>query len=85
MLVCVCVSLRALITNGVIWCDIGHVCDFDFDGFPLLLITLYDTCCSRMDGRGHINTACHEHLSKKTKVIQYQLQKDYPKDGALHL
>ena len=39
----------------------------------------------RMDGRGHINTAGHECLSKKTKVTQYQLQKDYPKDIALHL
>ena len=34
---------------------------------------------SRMDGRGHINTARRERLSMKTKVMQYQLQKDYPK------
>ena len=34
---------------------------------------------------GHINTASHECLPKKTKVMQYQLQKDYRKDGALHL
>ena len=32
---------------------------------------------------GLINTACHECLPKKTKVIQYWLQKDYPKDGVL--
>ena len=39
----------------------------------------------RMDGRGHVNTARRERLSKKTKVMRYQLQKDYPKDRALHL
>ena len=39
----------------------------------------------RMDGRGHINTVRRERLSKKTKVMQYELQKDYPKDGVLHL
>ena len=25
----------------------------------------------RMDGRGHINTARHERLSKKTKLTRY--------------
>ena len=25
----------------------------------------------KMDGRGHINTARHERLPKKTKVIRY--------------
>ena len=41
--VCVCPALRALITSGMVWCDIGRVhwldkfCDF----FPALL---YDTC-----------------------------------------
>ena len=39
----------------------------------------------RMDRRGHISTARHERLSKKTKVMQYQLQKVYPKDDVLHL
>ena len=24
--VCVCLPLKALITSGMIWCDIGHVC-----------------------------------------------------------
>ena len=38
-----------------------------------------------MDGRSHFNTARHERLPEITKVMQYQLQKDYPKDGALHL
>ena len=38
-----------------------------------------------LNGRGHINTARHERLSKKTKMTRYWLQKDYPKDGALHL
>ena len=39
----------------------------------------------RMDGHGHINTACRECLSKKTMVMQYQLQKDYPKVNLLLL
>ena len=40
---------------------------------------------NKMDGHGHINTVCREFLPKKTKVMRYQLQKDYRKDGALHL
>ena len=39
----------------------------------------------RMDGYGHINTARHERLQKKTKGMWYYLEKDYPKDGALYL
>ena len=39
----------------------------------------------KMDRRDHFNTACREGLPKKTKVMRYQLQKDYRKDGALHL
>ena len=39
----------------------------------------------RMDRRGHINTARRERLSTKAKVMWYWLQKDYPKDGVLHL
>ena len=38
-----------------------------------------------MDGSGHINIARRERLSKKTKVTQYQLQKDYLKDKVFHL
>ena len=38
-----------------------------------------------MDGRGHINAAPRERLPKKIKVTRYYLQKDYRKDGALHL
>ena len=34
----------------------------------LLCITL---AVDKMDGCGHINTACHECLPKKTKVMQY--------------
>ena len=40
---------------------------------------------NKMVGHGHINTARRERLSKKPKVMQYQLQKDYPKDETLHL
>ena len=44
-LVCVCPPLRALITSGVIWYDIGHVrLVIQVLQFFLLLITLYDTC-----------------------------------------
>ena len=31
----------------------------------------------KLNGHGLSNTARHEHLPKKTKVTQYQLQKDY--------
>ena len=30
----------------------------------------------KMDGHGHINTAHHKRLPKRTKVMQYQLQMD---------
>ena len=36
----------------------------------------------KIEGRGHINTACHERLPKKTKVLA---TKDYRNDGALYL
>ena len=39
----------------------------------------------KMDGHGLINTARRERMPKKTKVMQYQLQKDYLKDGAIQL
>ena len=39
----------------------------------------------KMDGCGHINTAHRESLPKKTKVTRYYLQKDYRKEGGLHL
>ena len=39
----------------------------------------------KMDGHGLTNRENHECLPKKTKVMQYQLQKDYLKDGALQL
>ena len=39
----------------------------------------------KMDGCGHFNTKRCEHLPEITKVMWYQLQKDYRKDGALHL
>ena len=31
----------------------------------------------KLNGRGLSNTLCHERLLKKTKVMQYWLQKDY--------
>ena len=40
---------------------------------------------NKMDEHGHINTAHCEHLLKKTKVMWYWPQKDYWKEGALHL
>ena len=41
---------------------------------------------NKMDGRVHINTARHEGLSKKNKVMWYKLlQKDYQKDRVLDL
>ena len=60
------------------------VCDWlnKFHGFSLLLITL---AIDKMDGRGHIYSACRECLPKKTGVTWYYLQKDYWKDRALHL
>ena len=39
----------------------------------------------KMDRRGHFNTKRREHLPEITKVTRHQLQKDYRKDGALHL
>ena len=39
----------------------------------------------KIDGRVHFNTARRERLPKKTEVMRYKLQKDYQKDGALHL
>ena len=42
--VCVCESAPEGINNQ--WRDVGHVQLFkQVYGFPLLLITLYDTCC----------------------------------------
>ena len=63
---CVCVSvLRALITSDMIWCDIGCVQLvkqvsqlFPASNF-FIIMTL---AVNKMDGRGHINTACREHL-----------------------
>ena len=85
---CVCVSaLEALITIDVIWYDIGRVqlvkqVSQLFPAFNYFYMTL---AVNKMDRRGHINMACLECLQKKTKVTQYQLQKDYWKDRGLHL
>ena len=78
VLVCssVCVSAcpppRALITSGVISCDIGRVrlvkqLSQLFPTFNYFMTFAID----KIDGRGHINTACHEHLAKQTKVMWY--------------
>ena len=69
-----CPPLRALITSGVIWCDIGHVrlvikvsrLFSAFNYFMYMTLTV-----DKMDGCGHINTAHHERLPKKTKVTRY--------------
>ena len=69
---CVCLPPRALITSSMIWCDIGRVqLVKQVLWFSLLLITVYDTCTNKMDGRGHINTVRCERLQKKTKVMRY--------------
>ena len=66
MCVSVCPPPRALITSGVIWCDIGRVRLVKQVSwlFPLLYITL---AVDKMDRRGHITTACHERLPKKLR------------------
>ena len=56
-----------------------------FTAFPAFNYFYMALAIDKMDGHGHFNTAHCEQLSKKTKVSQYQLQKDYPKDGAPHL
>ena len=66
---CVCPPPRALMTSGMIWCDLGHVrlvkqvlrLSPAFNYYIMLAV-------NRLDVRGHINTARHERLSKKTKV-----------------
>ena len=67
--VCVCPPQRPLITSGMIWCDID--CVQLVKQVLQLSVTLYDTCHLKMDGHGHINTARHERLPKKTKVTWY--------------
>ena len=84
--VSVCPPLQPLITSGVIWCDIDRVqlvkqVLWLFPAFNFHMAIAID----KMDGHGHFNTAHSERLPKKTKVTRYWLQKDYPKDGVLHL
>ena len=86
-LVCVCLPQRALITSGKIWCD-QTMCDWlnKFYGFSCFQLLLYMTLAvDKMDDCGPINAAYCKCMPKKTKVMWYQLQKDYPKDGALQL
>ena len=75
--ICVCASVclppRALITSGVIWCNIGCVrlvkqVSWLFPAFNYFFMTL---AIDRMDGHGHISTARRERLPKKTKVTWY--------------
>ena len=75
MYVCVsvCPPPRPLITSGMIWRDIGRlrlvkqVSQF----FPAFNYFIHMTLAvDRMDGYGHINTACRERLPKKTKVTR---------------
>ena len=69
---CVSAPPRALITSGVIWCDIGRVrlVKQVSQLFPAFNYFIRMTL-AKMDGRGHINTERHERLPKKTKVMQY--------------
>ena len=78
MCVSVCVPPKGINNQ---WRDMA-MCDWfkKFYGFSLLLIALYDTCHQKMDRHGQINTARCERLPKRTKVMRYQLQKDYQKD-----
>ena len=72
--VSVCPPARALITSGMIWCDIGCVRLVkqlswlfpDFNYFIIMTLAV-----NRMDGCGHINIERSECLPKKTKVMQY--------------
>ena len=71
---CVCVSaLRALITSGKIWCDIGRAQLVKQVSWLFLAFNyfIWHFTVDKMDGRGLINTACHERLPKKTKVMRY--------------
>ena len=72
---CVCLSVclppRELITIGMMWCDIGCVqlvkqVSWLFPAFNYFKTLAVD----KMDECGHINTARHECLPKKTKVMQ---------------
>ena len=77
--VCVCLSVclsvclppRVLITSGMICCDIGCVqlVKQVSQLFPLLIIMTL--AIDKMDGCGHINTACRERLPKKIKAMWY--------------
>ena len=65
---CLCLPSKALITSGVIWCDIGRVRLNKFYDFPLLLITLYymtlavDRWMSMAILTQHIMNACQRKL-----------------------
>ena len=59
--VSVCPPPRPLIISGVIWCDIDCV--------RLVKQVHIAIAIDKMEGRGHFNTARHERLPKKTKVI----------------
>ena len=67
--VCVC----PIVASGMIWCDIGHVRDWlkKFHGFSLFYLLHMTLAVQKKDGCGHINTARHERLPKKTKVMRY--------------
>ena len=75
MCVCVCVpDLRVLVTSGVIWCDIDRVELVKQVSwlFPTFIYFIRMTLAiDKMDGHGHINTACPEYMPKKTKVLRY--------------
>ena len=77
VLLCVCVfrPSRPLITSGIMWYDIDHVCLVKqvFTAFPCSQLLYLTLVVDKMDGNGLINTVHCEHLPKKTKVTQYIL------------
>ena len=72
--VCLCVHpWTGFITNGVILCDIGHIWLVKQVSrlFPAFNYFIWHLPSIKMDGHGHINTACRECMLKKTKVMWY--------------
>ena len=83
---CVCISAPEAINNQ--WCDIYRpfvIGLTSFTAFPCFQLLYMTPTVGKMDGHDLINTTCREHLPKKTKLMQYRQQKDYPKGRALQL
>ena len=69
--VSVCPPSRSLITSGEIWCDIDRVQLIKQVSRLFPALNYMTLAIDKMDGHGHINTARHEHLPKKTKVARH--------------